>query len=132
MKVYVYHETNDNEPFGGMLTMVFASKKDAENCLRNRVEQFFGLPWNECEKIADDEDAQFFPTYVEYADGNGYNFFAIDEHNLIGFNEFKDGNFIDDKEKMRDFRQLTKEEFLQSYSYLTEEEYDNTKEALNG
>lgn len=37
-------------------------------------------------------------------------------------------NFISDKEKMNDFFKLTKEEFLFSYSYLTEEEYDNTME----
>ena len=36
------------------------------------------------------------------------------------------GNFADDEEKMRDFRELTKAQFLESYSYLTEEEYDNT------
>lgn len=35
-------------------------------------------------------------------------------------------NFYSDIEKMRDFRTLTKDEFLQSYSYLTEKEYDNT------
>ena len=35
-------------------------------------------------------------------------------------------NFLNDKEKMIDFKILTKEEFLKSYSYLTEEEYDNT------
>lgn len=35
-------------------------------------------------------------------------------------------SFINDKEKMRDFKELSKEEFLQSYSYLTEEEYDLT------
>ena len=35
-------------------------------------------------------------------------------------------SFIDDYEKMIDFVSLTKEEFLQSYSYLTEEEYDAT------
>lgn len=35
-------------------------------------------------------------------------------------------NFYCDLEKMRDFRTLTKAEFLQSYSYLTEKEYDNT------
>lgn len=35
-------------------------------------------------------------------------------------------NFIDDKEKMIDFKILSKKEFLKSYSYLTEEEYDNT------
>ena len=36
------------------------------------------------------------------------------------------GNFIGDKEKMYDFTRLTKEEFMLSYSYLTDEEYDNT------
>lgn len=35
--------------------------------------------------------------------------------------------FIDDGEKMRDFFHLSKEEFLESYSYLTEEEYDETE-----
>lgn len=35
--------------------------------------------------------------------------------------------FLDDEEKMRDFEEMTKEEFLASYSYLTEAEYDVTK-----
>ena len=39
-----------------------------------------------------------------------------------------ESNFLDDAEKMADFEILTREEFLTSYSYLTEEEYDNTKE----
>ena len=46
----------------------------------------------------------------------------------MSIEEFKKGNFITDTEKMRDFKELSKEEFLKSYSYLTEEEYDNTKE----
>ena len=48
-------------------------------------------------------------------------------------------SFIDDKEKMIDFRILSKDEFLKSYSYLTEYEYNltleqdrpNFKKALN-
>ncbi len=35
-------------------------------------------------------------------------------------------DFIDDWEKMRDFFQLTRSEFLKSYSYLHEMEYDAT------
>ena len=38
----------------------------------------------------------------------------------------KISQFVNDGEKMRDFFDLTKEEFLDSYSYLTEEEYDAT------
>ncbi|MBP1548068.1 MAG: DUF3849 domain-containing protein [Oscillospiraceae bacterium] len=37
-----------------------------------------------------------------------------------------DGSFINDEEKMRDFDELSKEEFLSSYSYLTEAEYEAT------
>lgn len=46
-------------------------------------------------------------------------------------NEFINGNFIDDEEKMRDFAILSKDRFLESYSYLTEEEYDNTARLVN-
>ena len=35
-------------------------------------------------------------------------------------------SFIDDAEKMADFKQLSKEDFLNSYSYLNEIEYDLT------
>lgn len=40
-------------------------------------------------------------------------------------------DFIDDNEKMSDFFLLTKEEFLNSYSYLTEKEYNATKEKVD-
>ena len=36
-------------------------------------------------------------------------------------------DFCDDKEKMEDFRNLSKDEFLSSYSYITEEEYNYTR-----
>ena len=40
-------------------------------------------------------------------------------------------DFTDDVEKMHDFYNMCKEEFLKSYYYLTEEEYDLTVEAVN-
>lgn len=40
--------------------------------------------------------------------------------------KYKD--FCDDAEKMVDFLILSKEEFLESYSYITEQEYDLTVE----
>ena len=45
--------------------------------------------------------------------------------------DLKDSNFIDDVEKMKDFNILSKKEFLQSYSYITETEYDNTRQLLD-
>ena len=40
-------------------------------------------------------------------------------------------DFTDDKEKMKDFFYLSKERFLESYSYLTEEEYNLTLKKVN-
>lgn len=40
--------------------------------------------------------------------------------------------FIDDEEKMWDFYKLRKDEFLESYSYITEEEYDATYKEVYG
>ncbi|MBO7697345.1 MAG: hypothetical protein J6T10_32350 [Methanobrevibacter sp.] len=39
-------------------------------------------------------------------------------------------NFIDDSDKMKDLVKLSKKDFLESYSYLTEEEYDETAKLL--
>jgi hypothetical protein len=38
--------------------------------------------------------------------------------------------FLDDKEKMRDFHVLSKKEFLNTYSYITSEEYEATQRAV--
>lgn len=45
--------------------------------------------------------------------------------------ELIDISFIDDDEKMFDFHILTKDEFLKSYSYLDEFEYDVTALIFN-
>lgn len=40
-------------------------------------------------------------------------------------------SFLRDKEKMEDFYKLSREDFLHSYSYLTEDEYDETLKIFN-
>ncbi len=44
--------------------------------------------------------------------------------------EFENDSFVSDPEKMHDYHILSKEQFLESYSYLTEAEYDNTSRDL--
>lgn len=44
--------------------------------------------------------------------------------------DFTDEDFLTDEDKMLDFCNLNKTEFLSFYSYLTEEEYDNTVKRL--
>jgi len=41
-------------------------------------------------------------------------------------------HFIDDEEKMKDFKKLSREEFLNTYSYLYPEEYELTLQAIKG
>ena len=41
--------------------------------------------------------------------------------------EIEHSDFCDDEEKIKDFKKLSKEEFLSSYSYITEEEYNLTR-----
>ena len=48
----------------------------------------------------------------------------------IDFNPMMN-TFIADIPKMADFKILTKEEFLESYSYITEDEYDGTLLYMN-
>ena len=45
--------------------------------------------------------------------------------NMQKLGEYTD--FYDDEEKMKDFQELSKDEFLASYSYLVEEEYNLTR-----
>ena len=44
---------------------------------------------------------------------------------------FKNADFIDDKEKMNDFFYLSKQDFLNTYSYITEKEWLLTYVKLN-
>lgn len=39
-------------------------------------------------------------------------------------------SFRNDIEKMNDYKEMTREEFLKSYSYLTQEDYEATKNEL--
>lgn len=51
-------------------------------------------------------------------------------HITKDINVINQSSFIDDEEKMIDFNTITKEQFLNSYSYITEQEYDNTLKQL--
>ena len=73
--------------------------------------------------------------YLESYDGDRYSYCSLCinsgsmscQHCSHAFTSmFEAKSFTDDEEKMKDFYELSKEEFLRSYSYMTEEEYDAT------
>lgn len=101
----------------------------------------FGYDDDDCLWLVEEWIDMYGADNVIFTDCNGNKYTCIDikiemmkyfepkykEYDSIYAND----NFIDDEEKMRDFYELTKEEFLFSYSYLTEEEYDNTAKLVN-
>ena len=62
----------------------------------------------------------------DFYDNHGKHFknFSINEFDC---DHHDHSDFCDDKDKMIDFNELTKEDFLSSYSYITEEEYNFTR-----
>lgn len=82
----------------------------------------------ECEEVTHDPDDDDIWTCAECghdAPGSEFNKEVEEKTKKPDF-----APFLDDNEKMVDFVMLSKEEFLASYSYLTEEEYDMTAEAV--
>lgn len=53
--------------------------------------------------------------------------FTYDKNPKANLKEVKYTDFLNDEEKMKDFNSLSKEEFLKSYSYLHEVEYNLTR-----
>lgn len=78
MNVFVYRETNDNNAFGEELIKIFSERDLAERFLKSRVELFFREPWERCVEIVREEGGVIWPAYVEYPDGDGYNFFTVE------------------------------------------------------
>ena len=68
--------------------------------------------------------------YLFHDEYSTYGFFtscsACDGTFDIDEREIMDRMFIDDIEKMADMRELTKEQFLETYNYITEDDYDAT------
>ena len=62
----------------------------------------------------------------DFYDNHGKHFqnFSINEFDCHHHNH---ADCVDDKDKMKDFDELSKEDFLSSYSYITEEEYNLTR-----
>lgn len=61
----------------------------------------------------------FYDNYGKHFSNYSADQFDCHKHNHV--------DFCDDEEKMIDFNNLTKEDFLSSYSYITEEEYNLTR-----
>ncbi len=109
------------------------------------------LSWNEKELselhsgTSDDKDIESLKGFVSQLETIKTHFHRVFEtfppvdFKISDFTRISNANsenekqisFIDDEEKMRDFANISKDEFLSSYYYLSEEEYDATEKDYN-
>lgn len=75
-EVFVYHEHNDADAFGEMVTKVFSSMAAGKAYLKKRVEQVYETTWEEVTRMAGDDDT-VSPDYVSISNGNGCAFFTL-------------------------------------------------------
>lgn len=81
-KIFVYHEHNDSNAFGEMITRVFPSAKEAEEHLKTRLSAYFNRPVRDVKDLKDlfKEEDSLDPEYVSFDTGNGVCFWTIEEH----------------------------------------------------
>lgn len=124
-KKYILIVTSEDERYGREVQLNFFADKPWEGLLEDVV---FGDNWNE-----------LFFDHKKDNEGLFYQLYATDTGKRIGYGILdpdspaeeieayeNSHHFADDDEKMYDFLLLDKEEFLKSYSYLTESEYNKT------
>lgn len=96
--------------------ITFAEMPVLENTLTNNIR----LGW---EYINSESDFTYVCKGCRRKFANTYN-------DLVNLRKKEVKSFADDSDKVLDLLLLSKEEFLKSYSYITEEEYDATVEVL--
>jgi len=86
MTVYIYKEYNDSEAYGEEIVKVFSTQGDAMKTLKKRVEEHYGIPFNEIPSnrdIFNKEEDSFSDTYVSITDGSGSCFWVVEEKPII-------------------------------------------------
>lgn len=101
-----------------MLYYTHEARKSAIESIKNCIEKVASIKGSELSFDDAAQTTRFLSMLVD----------AIEDEDKTNNDRKHIAPFIDDGEKMRDFFTLTKEEFLDSYSYLTEEEYNATAE----
>ena len=99
--------------------------KAIENQLKDEITEYL---YNREDILGEDTQADWDALgEIQRMDDDGQIYkLSFDPDGHFGFTITPFNHFADDPEKMIDFKELDKDEFLRSYSYLTEEEYDNT------
>lgn len=119
---YVLGEEGEGERFGVPYSYHSGERLDPLIVLDNGYEAFKRLAGKEVLAAAEKRPSVSWAAQTPDVDWS-------DESSVNEFFEIRCG-FTDDEEKMRDFREISKEEFLSSYDYLSESEYEATERAV--
>lgn len=119
---YVLGEEGEGKQFGVPYSYHSGERLDPSAVLDNGYEAFKRLAGKEVLAAAEKHPSVSWAAQTPDVDWS-------DESSVNEFFEIRCG-FTDDEEKMRDFREISKEEFLSSYDYLSESEYEATERAV--
>lgn len=119
---FVLGEEGEGEKFGVPYSYHSGERLDPLIVLDNGYEAFKRLAEKEVLAAAEKRPSVSWAAQTPNVDWS-------DESSVNEFFESSYG-FTDDEEKMRDFREISKEEFLSSYDYLSESEYEATERAV--
>ena len=108
-------------------SMSFEEAADSKNVDEKSLAKEFAELLNEKDRIEhpDKEERKHFTAdfiLCELEKGSSYGQIMAEKHPGV--------SFFDDKEKMRDFQNMSEKEFLKSYSYLSKSDYQVTKSVL--
>ena len=86
MKIYVYKEHCDENPYGEEIVELYEEKSDAVNRLKERVSAAYGVPFESVpETIGLDENDTFREDYVSINNGDGAtSFWVVEEKSVSG------------------------------------------------
>ena len=129
---YNHYTVYSSEKVEGLIFTVY---DDGDGCAEYNGNQIatFDLVNEPCIHLVSETD--IIP--LNYNDGRNLDYAVsyiedsvLKQNYVQGLDDNRSSDFLDDIEKMSDFVVLSKEQFLESYSYLTEKEYDDTVNAI--
>lgn len=79
--MFVYTEYNDELPYGEEIIELFDERKDAEAHLREQVESFFGIPFEQIVEMESEQD-EFSADYCRHSTSDGDLYWVVHEKHI--------------------------------------------------
>lgn len=83
MYVHLYSEYSENQAYGEKITHVFEKEEDATRLLKNTVERYFDMTWDELVKESGKTDhLEVREDFVRFNDGKDEHYWLTETHKV--------------------------------------------------